>query len=316
MNIRKSFFIALCAAAAAVMLAPITATAQSSLEQIKTRGKLLAGVKFDTPPFGFLDKDNKPVGFDLDLATKVAEKIGVPVEFVKVTSPTRIPLLVSGNVDLVAASMTHTIERDKTIDFSITYYTGGQALLVKNGSDIKGVAEQLAVAMEIPLRVTADGPSFLLDGQKAELFSGERAIGWIGQLDPTVLEARDLPGDDAVFGIEIDLDAMSASGSDAPKFAVTLPRYPSVVRDLAILVDDILSAGTVRDTIRAASPPTLVDVHEFDRYQGKGIPDGKVSLALRLTFQSTTRTLTDTEVNAAMEGIVASLSKQLGAIQR
>jgi phenylalanyl-tRNA synthetase beta chain len=182
--------------------------------------------------------------------------------------------------------------------------------------DIKGVAEQLAVSLDIPLRVTADGPGFLIEGRKAELFSGERAIGWIGQLDPAVVAARDLPGDDAVFVVEVDLDAMSACRSDAPKFAVTLPRYPSVVRDIAILVDDILSAETVRDTIRAASPPTLVDVHEFDRYQGKGIPDGKVSLALRLTFQSASRTLTDAEVNAAMEGIVASLSKQLGAIQR
>ncbi len=126
----------------ALMAVGGTASAQSggsSVDAIKDRGTLLAGVKFDTPPFGFLDESNNPVGFDLDLVTKIAEKIGVPVEFTKVTSPTRIPLLVSGNVDLVAASMTHTIERDKTIDFSITYYTGGQALLVKADSDIAGV---------------------------------------------------------------------------------------------------------------------------------------------------------------------------------
>ncbi len=182
--------------------------------------------------------------------------------------------------------------------------------------DVKGVAEQLAAAMEIPLRVVPNGPSFLLDGQKAELLAGDRSVGWVGQLDPAVVARRDLPADDVVFVVEVDLDAMSASRSDAPKFAITLPRYPSVVRDVSILIDDILSAETVRDTIRAASPPILVGVHEFDRYQGKGIPDGKVSLALRLTFQSLDRTLTDTEVHAAMEAIVASLSKHLGAIQR
>ena len=87
-------------------------------------------------PFGFLDEKNEPVGFDLDLVRKIAEKLGVGVEFVKVTSPTRIPLLVSGNVDLVAASMTDTPEREKTIDFSITYYTGGQSLLVPAESKI------------------------------------------------------------------------------------------------------------------------------------------------------------------------------------
>ncbi|MBV8426439.1 MAG: transporter substrate-binding domain-containing protein [Hyphomicrobiales bacterium] len=114
---------------------------QNTLAAIKQRGKILAGVKFDTPPFGFLDEKNEPTGFDLDLVRKIAEKLGVDVEFVKVTSPTRVPLLVSGNVDLVAASMTHTPEREKTIDFSITYYTGGQSLLVPSSSKIEGLKD-------------------------------------------------------------------------------------------------------------------------------------------------------------------------------
>jgi polar amino acid transport system substrate-binding protein len=117
------------------------AQAQDTLAQIKARGKLIAGVKFDTPPFGFLDEKNEPVVFDLDIVRGIAKRLGVPVEFVKVTSPTRIPLLVSGNVDLVAASMTHTQERDKTIDFSITYYTGAQSLIVAKSSGIHGLKD-------------------------------------------------------------------------------------------------------------------------------------------------------------------------------
>jgi ABC-type amino acid transport substrate-binding protein len=153
MSSRTWIFSLLCVAALAALVAPAPASAQtpqSSIATIKNRGKLLAGVKFDTPPFGFLDKDNKPAGFDLDLVSKIAEKIGVPVEFVTVTSPTRIPMLVSGNVDLVAASMTHTRERDKTIDFSITYYTGGQALLVPADSAVSGLKdlEGKAVAVQ------------------------------------------------------------------------------------------------------------------------------------------------------------------------
>jgi phenylalanyl-tRNA synthetase beta chain len=99
-----------------------------------------------------------------------------------------------------------------------------------------------------------------------------------------------------------------------------------VARDIAILVSDALSAETVRGTIRAAllrqgyggpgSGGTLVDIREFDRYQGKGIPEGHVSLALRLTFQAPDRTLTDAEVHAAMEQIIAELKTQLGATQR
>jgi polar amino acid transport system substrate-binding protein len=118
-----------------------SASAQDSIARIKERGRLLAGVKFDTPPFGFLDEKNEPVGFDLDLVRKIGEHIGVPVELVKVTSPTRIPMLVSGNVDLVAASMTHTRERDKTIDFSVTYYTGAQSLIVSKTSGIKSLKD-------------------------------------------------------------------------------------------------------------------------------------------------------------------------------
>ena len=125
-------------------LAALPALAQespSSVAKVKARGKLIAGVKFDTPPFGFLDDNNEPAGFDLDLMRAVAAHIGVPVEFQKVTSVTRIPLLLSGNVDLVAASMTHTREREKTIDFSLTYYTGGQSLLIRADSPIGGVAD-------------------------------------------------------------------------------------------------------------------------------------------------------------------------------
>ena len=127
--------------AAAMATVPAAQAQENTITKIKARGKLIAGVKFDTPPFGFLDDKNQPVGFDIDLVRKIAEHIGVPVELVSVTSPTRIPMLVSGNVDLSAASMTHTRERDKTIDFSITYYTGGQSLLVPKSSSITGVKD-------------------------------------------------------------------------------------------------------------------------------------------------------------------------------
>ena len=130
------------AALLGLALMAVTASAQTgTIGKIKERGKLLAGVKLDTPPFGFLDDKNEPAGFDIDIVRKIAARIGVPVELVKVTSATRIPLLVSGNVDLVAASMTHTRERDRTIDFSITYYTGGQSLMVPKASPVTGVKD-------------------------------------------------------------------------------------------------------------------------------------------------------------------------------
>jgi len=132
-----AFLIALAAVAS-----PHLAVAEDdSIAAIEARGKLFAGVKFDTPPFGFLDAKNEPVGFDIDLVRAIGRHIGVPVELVAVTSPTRIPMLASGNVDLVAASMTRTPEREQAIDFSVTYYTGGQSLLVPASSKIGGVQD-------------------------------------------------------------------------------------------------------------------------------------------------------------------------------
>jgi hypothetical protein len=84
-------FLSAVSAMVAIVAATVAATAQTSqgtIVKIKERGKLLAGVKLDTPPFGFLDDKNEPAGFDIDLVRKVGARIGVPVELVKVTSPT------------------------------------------------------------------------------------------------------------------------------------------------------------------------------------------------------------------------------------
>jgi len=115
---------------------------------------------------------------------------------------------------------------------------------------------------------------------------------------------------------EIDLDLLTEAAPSETLRTAPLPRYPSVVRDVSILVADTLSAATVRGTIRSAAPGTLIDVREFDRYQGKGVPDGKVSLSFRLTFQSLERTLTDEEVQAAMQKIIEALTRELHATQR
>ncbi len=95
-----------------------------------------------------------------------------------------------------------------------------------------------------------------------------------------------------------------------------LPRYPSVSRDLSIVVAGTLPAEAVRGTIVAAAPPTLVAVREFDRYQGKGIPEGQVSVSFHLTFRASERTLTDAEVQQAMDAIVAALAREHNAVRR
>lgn len=112
------------------------------LQEIKARGKLIAGVKDAVVPFGYVDPKTKQlVGFDIDICRYIAKKLGVKLELKPVTSATRIPMLVQGSVDLVAATMTHKFSRDDVIDFSITYFMDGQKILVKKGSGIKSVAD-------------------------------------------------------------------------------------------------------------------------------------------------------------------------------
>ena len=133
-------------------------------------------------------------------------------------------------------------------------------------------------------------------------------LGYVGQLAPAIAEARGLPADDEIYVAELDLPALTRGGSSPNRMvAAPLPRYPSIVRDLAVIVDAALPAATVRDTIRSVAPETLLQVREFDRYQGKGIPDRHMSLAFRLTFRAADRTLTDVEVQQATNTIVDAL---------
>jgi len=141
-------------------------------------------------------------------------------------------------------------------------------------------------------------------------------IGVLGQLAPAIAEAHGLPVQDAVYVAEIDLDEAEAAAPKDEGRIEPLPRYPSVTRDISMLVDETLAAEAVRATVRSAAPVTLVQIREFDRYQGKGVPDGKISLSLRLTFRASDRTMTDTEVQSAMDNIIGALKNQHGAIQR
>jgi phenylalanyl-tRNA synthetase beta chain len=170
--------------------------------------------------------------------------------------------------------------------------------------------------LSITVTAVPHAERWLVPGQAAALMSGDRRIGVFGGLPKTLAERHGLPGDDAVFVGELDLDAAGTAGVSPTLRVVPLPRYPSVTRDVAVLVSDTLPAAELRATIRRAGPPSLADVREFDRYQGTGVPDGKVSLALRLTFRAADRTLTDGEVQSAMDGIVKALASEHNAVQR
>ena len=131
-------------------------------------------------------------------------------------------------------------------------------------------------------------------------------LGVVGQLDPALASRRGLPGTDPVFVAELDLARLDTRAFDELQ-ATPVPRHPSITRDLSLEIDDALPATDVRDTIRSAAGPTLVDIREVDRYQGKGVAAGAVSLSVRLTFRAPDRTLTDAEVQKTTDAVVRAL---------
>ena len=177
--------------------------------------------------------------------------------------------------------------------------------------DVKGVVETIARAFGVDADVEPAEIPYMVPGKSAAL-----RYGVIGQIQPAIAEARGFPANEPLWAFELDADALGAGGTGDDLRAASLPRFPSIARDLSILVDSGLPAAAVRGTIRTAGPSTLVDTIEFDRYKGKGIPEDRVSLSLRLTFRSPERTLTDAEVDAAMDRIVTALADAHGAVRR
>lgn len=118
-----------------------SASAQSTLDAVKGRGALIAGVRFDTPPYGSLDASGKSVGIDIDIASEVAKRLGVRLQLLQVTGQTRIPQLNAGKVDLLLAALTRTPEREKAVDYTMIYFMDDIRMLVRKGSNIRVPAD-------------------------------------------------------------------------------------------------------------------------------------------------------------------------------
>ncbi len=185
--------------------------------------------------------------------------------------------------------------------------------------DAKGAVHLLADALGIAMQYEPVRVPFLVAGQSASLRVGGEPIGLVGQVTPALAERAGAPKQDAVFAAELDLDRLAALRRAATEVVRPLPRHPSVVRDLSIVVADALPAEIIRGTIQTAGDgqaAPLVAVAFFDRYQGKGVPEGSISISIRLTFQAPDRTLTDIEVQTTFDRILSALMREHGAVQR
>jgi phenylalanyl-tRNA synthetase beta chain len=179
--------------------------------------------------------------------------------------------------------------------------------------DLKGILEMLLAALQVgDVRFEAAQNPVFRPGRTARLLAGERALGLVGELHPLVGEAFDIPGEQPVLAAELQLENLLPL-IPARHRVEPLPHYPAVREDIALVVDQTITAAEVTAAIRRSGGYLLADVTLFDLYEGEQIPAGKKSLAYHLTFQSASKTLTDKEVGKVRQRIIDQLSRQLGA---
>ena len=173
---------------------------------------------------------------------------------------------------------------------------------------LKGIVEALLEVFGVAdydVAAITDDPTFH-PGRCAQITKDGRYIGTIGEAHPAVCAAYDM-GVRAYMG-RIDLAALFALSNVTGKTYCALPRFPASTRDLALLCDDTLPVLAIEKTIKAQVGDILESVALFDHYKGAQIPAGKKSLAFAISMRAADRTLTDAQVNAAMERVLNALS--------
>ncbi len=174
--------------------------------------------------------------------------------------------------------------------------------------DLKGDLERLFGG---PLDSQRGTHPALHPGQCAELRVDGRAIGWLGALHPRLVQAFDLPGAPILF----ELDSQILSRRVLPRHA-SLSRFPQVRRDLAFVLDAHTPAAELLTALREAAPAQVKAIDVFDDYRGKGVAENQKSLAIRVVMQDTERTLTDRDVEDAVEKLVSAALRQCNASLR
>ncbi|MEI9990643.1 MAG: phenylalanine--tRNA ligase subunit beta [Rhizomicrobium sp.] len=181
-------------------------------------------------------------------------------------------------------------------------------------ADMLAVLEAaMGAAMTAPVK--ANAPSWYHPGRSGTLALGPKVLATFGEVHPKVLAAFDLKGPVAAF--EVILDAIPESKAKGKARAVFAPSpYQAIERDFAFLVDAKVSADEVLRAARGAERNLIEQATLFDVYEGKGVPDGQKSLAIAIRIQPRDKTLTDPEIEALAQKIVAAVAKATGAVLR
>jgi phenylalanyl-tRNA synthetase beta chain len=176
--------------------------------------------------------------------------------------------------------------------------------------EAKGVAERLLNLLGYVAVLQREGiPPYLHPGGAAAIAVGGQVIGAVGELHPETAARFEIEAPTAV--LVVDLEALGRIPRRDPQYR-EVSYHPSVKRDLAVLLDRATQAGEVLEAIRKTGGANLTSAEVFDRWEGRGVPEGKVSLTFRLVFQRADRSLTDPEVAKATDRIVNLLAHRFG----
>ncbi|GAB1261923.1 phenylalanine--tRNA ligase subunit beta [Aurantivibrio plasticivorans] len=176
--------------------------------------------------------------------------------------------------------------------------------------DLKGDVEAVLQATGEPksYQFKAGSHPALHPGQTADILKNGQVVGVMGALHPQV--AKELDINQAVFVFEITQSDLLVG--KVPDFA-EISKFPEVRRDIAVLVDKKVQSDTLLATVEKAAGESLSNLKVFDLYVGKGIDPQRKSVALGLTFQDPSRTLTESEINASMDAVIQQLKQELDA---
>ncbi|MGB7767675.1 MAG: phenylalanine--tRNA ligase subunit beta [Verrucomicrobiia bacterium] len=197
---------------------------------------------------------------------------------------------------------------------SLPFWSGNDRDAKFDAYDLKGLLEEFFE--QFGLRGTtfnrrSESSGLFLESATIQL--GKQTLGEFGQLTPTLAKKYDLR--DATLLAELDLDLLLARRNPAKSFK-PLPQFPAIRRDVALLVPEATTHEAVLQIVKQTKPANLEAVELFDVFRGKNVPTGQKSLAYAFTYRNAERTLTDAEVNAAHEKLVAQFRQNLGATVR
>jgi phenylalanyl-tRNA synthetase beta chain len=177
--------------------------------------------------------------------------------------------------------------------------------------DAKGIVENLLNQLGLKASFGIGDDEILFPGKGANIIVDDDRIGILGELHPKVAQAFELSN--TICLIEVDLEKLLTKLTGIREYQ-SIPRFPSVTRDIALVVDEQVSYGRVEEIIQ--SFPLVTKVTLFDLYRGEQIAEGKKSFAIRIVYQSPSHTLTDEEVDQTQEQMLARLHQELGATLR